>query len=105
MPRSIRVLLVPADGPPAVREVFDTLAALRELVGGGWLETLRLPGDLWLYCDEEGRLKELPVNRHLSFIRGDCFVGRLVGSELMDITEADVASLSTVFEQVRRNRA
>jgi Domain of unknown function (DUF3846) len=59
----IRALVVPGDRPAYVKEfdVRDSFATLRGLLNDGYLEGIR--GDGWFaYCDEEGKLKGLPVN-------------------------------------------
>jgi Domain of unknown function (DUF3846) len=59
----VRALVVPVDEPAHLTEfdVKDSFNALRRLLNDGYLEGIR--GDGWFaYCDEEGKLKGLPVN-------------------------------------------
>ena len=67
MPKQIRVLIVPVDGQPRLDAIDATPEAMRGAIGGGWLESTsgyRVDkGEWYAYCDEEAKLKELPVNR------------------------------------------
>jgi hypothetical protein len=57
----IDVLVLPADGPLRVETITPDLAAFKALLDGGWLEGIA--GEGWTaYCDEEGKLKGLPLN-------------------------------------------
>jgi hypothetical protein len=56
-----------------VEELPDDLDAMQAFVGG-LVEALALGGGLTLWCNEEGKLKELPYNRTvLSFPGGVIF--------------------------------
>lgn len=60
----MKVIYCPVDAPAAVREVSDSHPGIRDLIGG-WLELVRpryLPPEFVMLVDEEGLLKELPVN-------------------------------------------
>lgn len=57
----IRVWVKLPGASPAPCEVSNTLEALQELVGG-YIETVTLPPDLVVICNEEGRLIGLPFN-------------------------------------------
>lgn len=59
----VRILAIPVDRTeaPEVRTINADLDGLREQVGGGWIEAVSGSG-FTLYCDEEGKLKGLPVN-------------------------------------------
>lgn len=86
---TVRVLVVPADEAVDLdeREVPPDLETLRSLIGGGWLEGVGgLIDDTWhAYCDEEGKLKRLPVNvratrmaRLLGWPVGDTLCGDVI---------------------------
>ena len=67
---------------PKVGKKF-TLQEAQSLVGG-WVEVVHLEGDNILLCDEEGLLKEKPVNQEASVMakRMGWKGGFLVGSVL-----------------------
>lgn len=109
----VRGLVVPVDGPGELRWLDPELSALQAVVGG-WLEGVGAPGDAYTvdgtpvgdvgwhaYCDEEGKLKGLPVNRLatkialcLGWLRGDLLCGPVVFlGNGADGEEADVPPL------------
>jgi len=60
----LKVIYCPVDAPAAVCEVPDAYPGIRDLIGG-WIEIVRprlLPPELVMIVDEEGLLKELPIN-------------------------------------------
>lgn len=61
-PRLVRMLWIPAEGRPEVRYVSPHLETFKAAVGG-WLEAVSLPRGAHLYCDEEGKVRNRPVNR------------------------------------------
>lgn len=87
-PNPVAALIVQPDGSAEIRDIDPTLDTLKELVGG-WLEAIH-PGDvshgLWhAYIDEEGKLKQLPVNEagtafahSIGWPHGDVLVGPVV---------------------------
>jgi hypothetical protein len=58
----ITVIRISAEGDVETREVTPgDLDAYRAMIDGGWLEVIQ--GQGWIaFMDEEGKLKELPVN-------------------------------------------
>lgn len=62
----VRVLVVPVVETPYVTEIDGGLDDWRALLDGGWLEPVggvsSLHGRWEAYCDEEGKIKGLPVN-------------------------------------------
>lgn len=59
-----RALLIPVSGRVELANVATDLTSLQGLIGGGWLEGVTFSGTAHLYCDEEGKLKGLPINVH-----------------------------------------
>lgn len=54
-----------------VEEVEPTLNALKGILDGGWLEAIG--GEGWhAYIDEEGKLKQLPVNEPATYLAFMC---------------------------------
>jgi hypothetical protein len=119
----VRALVVPPEGPGELRWLDPTLDALQAVLGGGWLEGVGPPGDArtftgrpvtmtpWhAYCDEEGKLKQLPVNRlatKLALLFGWPLGDVLCGTVMFlgngaDGDEADVPTdIVAVWEQLR----
>lgn len=104
---TIRVLAYRPGAPAEALDVEHTLPALQALVGGN-LEMVRLRGDavrflgtgqleayslrppLVLVCNEDGHDMGAPRNR--CGIVGPFFVARAAGSELVSLTDADIAA-------------
>ncbi len=71
-----KVLFIPVEGAPEVREVGTTLEPLQALVGG-LIEPAGLP---WaraglLVVNEEGMVYDLPLNRNASVLAGQRILG------------------------------
>lgn len=66
-----RALLIPAGGKPEEVEIpdKDELDTLQQLVGG-WIEYVPTEQDVTLYCNEEGKLQNLPPNSLATAIFG-----------------------------------
>lgn len=69
----IKILLVPADGPPAIGEIDPTLGEYQRLVGG-YIEHVRHNGHN-AYVDEDGLMKRLPPNVTASIVLDRPIVG------------------------------
>ena len=70
MAKDIRVLKVPVEGAPEFETIVDSLGEMQRLVGG-YIEPIRinhLRTKLVLVVDEEGRLKNLPVNVRATYL-------------------------------------
>jgi predicted RNA-binding Zn-ribbon protein involved in translation (DUF1610 family) len=85
----IRVLIVPADGatPLLDTRIPPNLESIRAAIGGGWIEGVgsTIDGDWHAYCDEEGKIKRLPLNERatriahvLGWPHGDVLVGTVI---------------------------
>lgn len=104
---AVKVLHVSADPKRPIKTLENvpaTLQGLRPLIGGGWLEGVSSGGGGWHgYCDEEGKLKRLPVNDRASSLahrlgwdpgRNDVLCGDVIFlGDGPDGTEADVPTL------------
>ena len=63
----MRVILVEPNIPPRIAEVENTLKSLQNTVGG-YIEVIsmdHLDPNIILICNEEGKIRDLPVNRIL----------------------------------------
>jgi hypothetical protein len=79
-----------------LRTIDNTLAGLRAVINGGYLEAValsrvlgfsqRMP--LTICCDEDGMSKGLPPNR--ASLRGVFFVARTEGEDFASLTTSDV---------------
>ncbi|CAK9251222.1 unnamed protein product [Sphagnum jensenii] len=61
----MKALVIPANPKLtfSIEEGEDGGKVIKAGIGGGWLEMVPLPTeDVILWCDEEGKLKRLPVN-------------------------------------------
>lgn len=89
----IKVLVCRVGAEPVVEEMDDTLEAGQAIVHG-WLESWSLGENVYLICNEEGRLGPMPDNRPVraehwtgsEVVRGDFF--------LVSVKDASWASLS-----------
>lgn len=91
----MRVLyFMPGITRPKIYHIDDTLASMQQTVGG-YLETVTLPDDLVLVCDEEARLKGLPPNRVIDGIAicGPFFICRRKRDKLIELTLDDAQGL------------
>lgn len=96
MTKKIKVIRLPCDSDPLVVEVDPTLANLQALVGGGFIQIVPVSSDgLELVCDEEGKLKGLPLNVSIfgghDVVAGDAFLLRHRRGKPASVTDADVA--------------
>lgn len=62
----MKIVVLPVNDMPRPESLpkGDRLVAMRALVGGGWLEAVTIAqAGLVLWIDEDGKAKDLPVNR------------------------------------------
>lgn len=59
----ITVLLVEPNKYPKLIDIDDSLEAMREVVGGDIEEYMPFDDDIALVCNEEGKIRGLPLNR------------------------------------------
>jgi hypothetical protein len=99
--KRIKVISIPVGSDPMVVEIPPTLEAMQALVGGvdggcDLIQVVPLHDGLELVCDEEDKLKGLPLHLRLfggqDFVAGDCFLVRHDDEgEAASVTPADVA--------------
>lgn len=68
MTATLKVLMVYPNAPTELKRVSANLEGMKAAIGGGWLEVFG-PNDTtpcqWFgYCDEEGKINNLPVNTY-----------------------------------------
>jgi Domain of unknown function (DUF3846) len=99
MEEKIRVLYIPSDKEPVELSIDNTLEAEQKLVEG-WIEPVLLYKYVYLYMNEEGIYKHLPVNRNASNLAcgpiiGETFVSRIdVHGDNVSLTEEDIKILN-----------
>lgn len=79
----MRVMVLPTDGTPEVKEIDGSLSSLQSLVGGYielvYLEPLSHSYDIVGLVDEEGKLKnKAPNHNTVAYLGPDMLVGDIV---------------------------
>lgn len=76
-PKTIKVLIVEPGKNPELKEIESSLESMQKIVGG-YIEQVRLPSGGSLVMNEEGKRKNLPLNRAIpelqDIIRGTFFI-------------------------------
>lgn len=104
----MRVLKIYPDNPPLLREIDNTLEALQNEVGG-YIETVSLPGDLVIICNEDGVRLRFVLNRTLIFktpagnfwnvpILGNFIICGTDGEEFRGLTDKEIRDLTKQFD-------
>ena len=103
----IKIIQFNVGQEPATKEVENTLETMQEIVGGYietvWIERLN-DGVITLVCDEEGLLKDKPVNKFVNDnqIVGDFFIAKVNNKgDFISLSEEDISIFSTVFRAER----
>jgi hypothetical protein len=87
----MRVIVYEPGKSPKEADIANELRALQKVVGG-YIETVRLPHQLVLVCNEEGLLNNLPYNRTVQGHRivGTFFVCRDGGEDFTGLRDRDL---------------
>ena len=106
------MILIKTDG--SVSEIPNTgYESIRAAIGGGYLEAIPMGDGHAAYIDEEGKLKNLPINNVASFLWykrlrpmndylvGDCVVVRSVNDE-GELDGEDYSPLPEIRETAER---
>lgn len=94
----MRAIIKEVGRPPQIKDIENTLEALKSLVDG-YIEVVRLEDNILLICNEEGKIQGLPPN----FSTGrDVIVGTAVfvsfdGKE--DFTDLDDWQIENLMEK------
>jgi hypothetical protein len=96
MPReeTIRVVVKKPQLPAVELHIPNTLQSFQRLVKG-YVEAVYVDGTLSLYCNEEGKLKDLPLNFPLN---GDV----ICGTAVFTATDEEGEQVSLSDEQVKQ---
>ena len=98
----MNVLMYKVGQPPEVIDVEYELHAMQELIDG-YLQVLGIGEGFILVADEEGVLKNKPVNRVLKLngfnttIQGDFFICKAEGENFAGITDQEAIYAATHF--------
>ena len=98
----MQVLMYKVGQPPEVIDAEYELHAMQELIDGN-LEVIGLGEGFILVADEEGRLKNRPVNRVIRLsgfnttIQGDFFICKAEGEDFVGITDQEAIYAATHF--------
>ena len=116
-PRHLAVM-IRADGTVETVDVGEeiTLRRLQELVGG-YIETVspRFPvsDELVMLCDEEGKLKEMPMNELASacayLLEGDCLAGDVIilsvdHEDFVGLTDPQASAIRSMIPLTAKSR-
>ena len=105
----MQILMYKTGRTPRVMEVDNELSCLQGLVNGN-IEVIGLGEGYLLVADEEGRLKNRPVNRvirlngFITTIQGDFFICKAEGEDFVGLTdeEAIYAAISFIYDPTRQ---
>lgn len=92
---TMRVLcFTPGQARPTIRHIDADLASMQSAVGG-YIETVTLKDGLVIVCDEEGRLKGLPVNRIVDGVSicGPFFICRAEDDDFVELSLEEINRL------------
>lgn len=109
---TIKVAVVRVGQPPRYKRIEPTLEAQQTLVGG-YLEAVHIEGALYMFCDEDGRMKGKAPNfaqrdprtgihllelsgKSKTPIVGDVFFCRVVGGECQSVEDTDIETVRIV---------
>lgn len=86
--KTLRCVVYRCGEEPTIEEIPNELHALQELVGG-YLERIPLYDNMVILCDDDGKMKRLPLNRTVGRIP---IVGTFIlvgekGSEFCSLAE------------------
>ena len=109
MSKKIKVIMCPVDREPYMAEIEDSLEALQQAVGG-YIECLGVTTDCVLICNEEGRVRNMPVNHSVSWlmpygIYGDALLCGADGPEFADVPETGRDMLLKASRRIRMQEA
>ncbi len=96
----MRVIIKEVGKAPVIKDIENTLDALKSLVGG-YIEVVRLDNNVLLICNEEGKIQGLSPNFSMGY---DTIVGTAVfvsfdGKEdFTDLNDWQIEYLMSKFE-------
>ena len=97
MAEKIRVVMCPADRPPYITNITNSLSAMQSAVGG-YIETVTVDKYV-LVCNEEGRIRGLPKNPSAPHYYGDLFIVSHEGDEFTGLEPEDARDMLHLFKE------
>lgn len=97
----MRVLIVEPQKPPFVSEIEDSLKAMQGIVGG-CIEAVYLEDGICLFCNEEGKIDGLPLNRSIGsdIICGTFFIcGQDDEGDSISLTDEQIKQYTDRFAE------
>lgn len=109
MSDKIKILVVEPMKPCEVREIPDTLDAMRQIVGGDIEAVTSLRDASAIVCNENGKLLDLPHNRPLldesgllplDILHGTFFITGVSGEHFVSLTEEQIQRYKDLYDNV-----
>ena len=94
----MKVVIVEPGKPGYVKDIEDKLENLQQIVGG-YIEAITLKPGVVLVCNEEGKIKGLPINRDIGFdyICGTFFICGTKGEDFASLNDIQVETYLNAF--------
>lgn len=109
MSGKIRVLVIEPMKPCEVREIPDTLDAMRQIVGGDIEAVTSIRYASAIVCNENGKLLDLPHNRPLldesgllplDILHGTFFIAGMSGEHFVSLTDEQIQRYKDLYDNV-----
>jgi len=106
--KTIRVLVVEPMKPCRVEEIGRNLEAMQAVVGGYIEEVTPFTEPVAIVCNEEGKLKGLPINRPLvdrhgvpyDFLHGTFFLAGVEGEHFISLTDDQIRVYKSIYDNM-----
>jgi hypothetical protein len=95
----MKIVIVEPNKDPYVAMINNKLEEFQAIVDG-WIETVSFTGELLIICNEEGKIRNLPVNRELGWdkICGTFFVIGNDAPEFRSLTDEECTLAMNFFK-------
>ena len=109
MSDDIKILVVEPMKPCEVREIPDTLDAMRQVVGGDIEAVTSLRNASAIVCNDTGKLQGLPCNRPLldesgliplDILHGTFFITGMSGEKFVSLTDSQIQRYKDLYDNV-----
>lgn len=99
MSRKIRILVVEPNKEPYQMKIEHTLRNLQKIVNG-YIEIVELSPIVDLICNEEGKIKQLPLNRFIDYdiIAGTFFIAGHIDEEAISLSRKQIKKYKEIFK-------
>ena len=99
MSRKIRILVVEPNKEPYQIKIEHTLRNLQKIVNG-YIEIVELSPSVDLICNEEGKIKQLPLNRFIDYdiIAGTFFIAGHRDEETISLSRKQIKKYKEIFK-------